>query len=281
MTLTGPGGTGKTRLAIEAASAADRRLPRRRVARRPRGGQRAGAGHPGDRATCSTSGSRQAEPLDRARRSGTSRDREVAARPRQLRAPGRRLRRRRAGARSAGCPDLRILATSRQSLRIPGEVVFRVPSLPRPGPGGGMRPGRPARDRRRPAVRRARPGRSPTFALTAENAARRRPAVPSPRRPAAGDRARRVAGRASCRSRRSPIGWTIASRLLVGGSRTALSRQQTLRATLDWSYNLLTEPQRRVLRCLSVFVGGAPLEAAELVCPGDGRRLGRRARHPR
>ena len=58
--------------------------------------------------------------------------------------------------------------------------------------------------------------------------------------------------------------------LLVGGSRTALSRQQTLKATLDWSYNLLTDEQRRVLRALSVFVGGAPLEAAEFVCPGEG-----------
>ena len=58
--------------------------------------------------------------------------------------------------------------------------------------------------------------------------------------------------------------------LLVGGSRTALSRQQTLKATLDWSYNLLTDAQRRVLRALSVFVGGAPLEAAEFVCPGEG-----------
>jgi len=58
-------------------------------------------------------------------------------------------------------------------------------------------------------------------------------------------------------------------RLLVGGSRTALSRQQTLKATLDWSYNLLTEPQRRVLRGLSVFVGGAPLQAVEIVCSGD------------
>ena len=53
--------------------------------------------------------------------------------------------------------------------------------------------------------------------------------------------------------------------LLVGGSRTALSRQQTLKATLDWSYNLLTEPERRMLRLLSVFVGGAPLDAIEAI----------------
>ena len=59
-------------------------------------------------------------------------------------------------------------------------------------------------------------------------------------------------------------------RLLTGGSRTALARHQTLRATIDWSYDLLTEPERAVLRRLSVFAGGATLEAAEAVCAGDG-----------
>src|SRR5262249_50078644 len=59
-------------------------------------------------------------------------------------------------------------------------------------------------------------------------------------------------------------------RLLTGGSRAALPRQQTLRAALDWSYNLLSEPERRLLRRLSVFAGGCPLEAAEAVCAGAG-----------
>ena len=54
--------------------------------------------------------------------------------------------------------------------------------------------------------------------------------------------------------------------LLTGGSRTALPRQQTLRALIDWSYNLLTEAERAVLRHLSVFMGGWTLEAAEAVC---------------
>jgi predicted ATPase len=53
--------------------------------------------------------------------------------------------------------------------------------------------------------------------------------------------------------------------LLTGGSRTALPRQQTLRALIDWSYNLLTEPERTLLRRLSVFAGGWTLEAAEAV----------------
>ncbi|HEY5987740.1 MAG TPA: hypothetical protein VIV12_15400, partial [Streptosporangiaceae bacterium] len=52
----------------------------------------------------------------------------------------------------------------------------------------------------------------------------------------------------------------------TGGSRTALPRQQTLRALIDWSYNLLSDEERTVLRCLSVFVGGWTLEAAEYVC---------------
>jgi predicted ATPase len=59
-------------------------------------------------------------------------------------------------------------------------------------------------------------------------------------------------------------------RLLTGGSRTALPRHRTLRAVVDWSWELLTDAERMVLRRLSVFSGGASLEAAERVCAGDG-----------
>jgi predicted ATPase/class 3 adenylate cyclase len=59
-------------------------------------------------------------------------------------------------------------------------------------------------------------------------------------------------------------------RLLTGGARTALPRQQTLRALIDWSYGLLSENERLLLRRLSVFVGGWALEAAEEVCSGNG-----------
>jgi non-specific serine/threonine protein kinase len=59
-------------------------------------------------------------------------------------------------------------------------------------------------------------------------------------------------------------------RLLTGGNRTALPRQQTLRATVDWSYDLLTEAERVLLQWLSVFAGGWTLEAAEAVCAGEG-----------
>ncbi|GIJ47659.1 SARP family transcriptional regulator [Virgisporangium aliadipatigenens] len=58
-------------------------------------------------------------------------------------------------------------------------------------------------------------------------------------------------------------------RLLTGGSRTALPRHRTLRAMVDWSWELLTDAERAVLRRLSVFPGGAALEAAERVCAGD------------
>jgi predicted ATPase/class 3 adenylate cyclase len=59
-------------------------------------------------------------------------------------------------------------------------------------------------------------------------------------------------------------------RLLTGGARTALPRQQTLRALIDWSYDLLTDNERSLLRRLSVFAGGWTLDAAEQVCTGDG-----------
>jgi tetratricopeptide (TPR) repeat protein len=59
-------------------------------------------------------------------------------------------------------------------------------------------------------------------------------------------------------------------RLLTGGSRAALPRQQTLRALIDWSYDLLSEPERVLLQRLSVFVGGWTLEAAEAICAGEG-----------
>ncbi len=58
--------------------------------------------------------------------------------------------------------------------------------------------------------------------------------------------------------------------LLTGGSRTALPRQQTLRATIDWSYNLLSEQEKSLLRNLTVFSGGWTLEAAEQVCGQEG-----------
>ena len=59
-------------------------------------------------------------------------------------------------------------------------------------------------------------------------------------------------------------------RLLKGGSRTALPRQQTLRATIEWSYDLLREKERILFKRLSVFIGGWSLDAAEAICAGEG-----------
>ncbi|MGZ8514748.1 MAG: ATP-binding protein, partial [Candidatus Limnocylindrales bacterium] len=164
----------------------------------------------------------------------------------------------------SACPDLKILATSRQPLRIPGEAVFRVPSLPVPDPGSVLSPDDlESIDSVRLFVERAQ-AIVPTFALTADNAA------------AVARLCHHLDGLplaielAASRVAVLPVA-AILERLddrfslLVGGSRTALSRQQTLKATLDWSYNLLTEPQQRMLRSLSVFVGGAPLDGVESV----------------
>lgn len=171
------------------------------------------------------------------------------------------------------CPKLRILATSREALAIAGEVVWLVPSLAVPveeGSAGG--PDRLAALTRFESVRlfvdRAR-AVLPTFALAERNAA------------AVAQICRRLDGiplaleLAAARVRAVSVE-QIASRLddmfrfLTGGSRTALPRQQTLQALIDWSHGLLTEEERILFRRLSVFVGGWTLEAAEAVCAGDG-----------
>src|SRR5262249_54300308 len=63
-------------------------------------------------------------------------------------------------------------------------------------------------------------------------------------------------------------------RLIVGGNRTAPRRQQTLRATVEWSYGLLSESERRLFECLAAFAGRWTLDAAEAVCSGAGLEAG-------
>ena len=163
------------------------------------------------------------------------------------------------------CPNLRILASSREALGITGEVAYRVPSLETPNPVN-----LPTLDQLenvdsiRLFVERAATAK-PGFALTNDNAlalaqicyrldgiplaielAASRVKVLSPEQ---------IAARLDDRFR-----------LLTGGSRTALPRQQTLRAMIDWSYSLLSEPEKILFRRLAVFVGGWTLEAAEQVC---------------
>jgi non-specific serine/threonine protein kinase len=171
-----------------------------------------------------------------------------------------------------GCSQVWVLATSREPLRTAGEVPFRVPSLSLPEVterSGGLPLEQLAGAEAVTLFVERAAGAAPGFALTAENAAavvqicRRLDGVPlAIELAAARVRAltvQQIAARLDDRFR-----------LLTGGSRTALPRQQTLRATLDWSYDLLTEPERIVLRRLAVFIGGWRLEAAEAVCAGDG-----------
>jgi predicted ATPase/class 3 adenylate cyclase/Tfp pilus assembly protein PilF len=167
------------------------------------------------------------------------------------------------------CPNLRVLASSREALGITGEQTYRVPSLAAPDPGQ-----LPSLERMQQyeAVRlfadRALLSQ-PTFEVTAANAA------------AVAQVCQRLDGiplaleLAAARVKALPVGQLAARlddrfRLLTGGSRTALPRQQTLRALIDWSYDLLSEPERALLRRLSVFAGGWTLEAAEAVCASDG-----------
>lgn len=168
----------------------------------------------------------------------------------------------------AACPSVQVLATSQEVLRIPGEMVYRVAALTVPDEHDGRTPEAvQAYEAVQLFVERA-AAVAPGFGLTAQNAAaiaeicRRLDGIPLAIELAAA-RARllspgQIAERLSDRFR-----------LLAGGSRTALPRQQTLRGAIDWSYNLLDEPERAVLQRLSVFAGGWSLEAAEVVCADE------------
>ena len=167
------------------------------------------------------------------------------------------------------CPNLRILATSREPLGVPGETVWDVPSLSVPPASGVPTPEQLIRfDAVWLFVERAAASK-PGFSLTASNAApvaevcSRLEGIPLALELAAA-RVRvltmeQIAARLGDRFR-----------LLTGGGRTTLPRQQTLRATMDWSYGLCSETERTLLRRLSVFAGGWTVDAAETVCAGAG-----------
>ncbi|MFL6205964.1 MAG: BTAD domain-containing putative transcriptional regulator [Acidimicrobiales bacterium] len=153
------------------------------------------------------------------------------------------------------CPALQILATSREGLRVGGEVIWPVPPLD-------------ADDA--VALFRAR-SRAAGAAVTTGDDADADTAIR--------DICARLDGLplaielAAARTRAFPIA-QIAERLndrfrlLTGGSRTALPRQQTLRAVVDWSYDLLFQDEQRVFERLAVFPGGCDLATAEAVCAG-------------
>jgi predicted ATPase len=165
--------------------------------------------------------------------------------------------------------SLRVLVTSQEPLAIAGEAVFRVSSLGLPDPQGQPDPESLSKHE---AVElfldRARSVKS-TFAIGSSNAlALAKLCVQLDGIPLAIELA---ASRASVLSVEQ-IAARISDRLtlLTGGSRTALPRHQTLLAAIDWSYNLLSESEKILFRRLSVFSGGWTLEAAETVCAGDG-----------
>jgi predicted ATPase/class 3 adenylate cyclase/tetratricopeptide (TPR) repeat protein len=162
------------------------------------------------------------------------------------------------------CPKVHLLATSREPLGIGGETIYRVPSLSLPGPSD--------------------PDSSPSgscdaVALFADRARANGVALAADQQegPVVVSVCRRLDGMplaielAAARLRSMSLGelhdrLDQRFRLLTGGSRTALERQQTLRATVTWSYSLLTGAEQLLLGRLSVFAGGFGLGAAEAVC---------------
>ena len=156
---------------------------------------------------------------------------------------------------AGACPGVTVLATSREPIGVAGEVTWRVPSLSL------------ADEAIELFTDRARLVR-PDFAVTDDNAA------------TVTEICRRLDGMplaielAAARVRALSLTEIVDSlhdrfRLLTGGARTAVRRQQTLRASVDWSHALLTEPERVLFRRLAVFMGGFDLDAAQAVAGDD------------
>jgi predicted ATPase/class 3 adenylate cyclase len=172
-----------------------------------------------------------------------------------------------AGVLAASCERLVILATSREGLGIEGEQMVPVPPLGLPGPGADLAAITQAEAVRLFAERAA--AVKPGFAVTTQNAA----AVAAVVRQLDG-----IALAVELAAARVPAMTPaeLVRRLersfavLTAGRRGAAERHQTLRATIDWSFELLTEPEQALLARLAVFAGGCTLEAAEAVCGGEG-----------
>jgi predicted ATPase len=164
------------------------------------------------------------------------------------------------------CSEVRMLATSREPLGIAGETIYRVPPMSLP-------------DDDDDDTGEVVPRGSDAVALFAERAAAQGVGFVIDRAsaPLVAQICRRLDG--------MPLAIELAAsrlrglslvdldnrldqrfRLLTGGSRNVLPRQQTLLATVEWSYSLLTAPEQKLFRCLSVFVDGFQLDAAEAVC---------------
>ena len=164
------------------------------------------------------------------------------------------------------CSNLKILVTSREPLEITGEALYRLPSLSLPDLPYRMDSLRDFEsvelfEERAQLIQF-------DFSLTQENASsvvqicRRLDGIPLAIELAAAKV--KVLSPAQIAKQ---LGESL--NVLAGGSRTALPRHQTLRASMNWSWSLLTESEQRLMRQLSVFAGGWTLEAAQSVCHGD------------
>jgi len=165
-------------------------------------------------------------------------------------------------------PKLKVLATSRDVLQLAGEAVYHVPTLSAPD---AQQTIAPDALKQHAAVRLfvdRTQAAQPSFRLTSANAA------------AVAEICRRLDGiplaleLAAARTRALAVEAIAARlgdrfRLLVTGDKTVLPRQRTLRALIDWSFELLSDPERALFQRLSVFAGGFTLEAAEIVCGSD------------
>ena len=160
-------------------------------------------------------------------------------------------------------PNLKIIASSREALGINGETVYLVPSLVLPDPSDVTRQALLEFESIQLFLDRA-SAANPKFSLTEKNASsvaqicHRLDGIPLAIELAAARitvfSAEQIAARLDDRFK-----------LLTGGSRTALPRQQTLRALIDWSYDLLSEDEQKLFRQLSIFAGGWTFETAEAI----------------
>lgn len=164
---------------------------------------------------------------------------------------------------------VKVLASSRDVLQVAGETVYPVPTLPVPDPAQAADLAALAQHASvRLFVDRATAAQA-SFRLTADNAAavvqvcQRLDGIPLALELAAA-RTRALSAQAIAARLHDRF------RLLVTGDQTVLPRQRTLRALIDWSFDLLSEPERTLFRRLAVFAGGWTLEAAEAVGGGDG-----------
>jgi non-specific serine/threonine protein kinase len=164
---------------------------------------------------------------------------------------------------------LHVLATSRESLAISGEVNFRVPSLSLPDSNTQLEVVKLLNYEGINLFIERATAANPSFSLTIQNAE----AVVQVCRHL--DGISLAIELAAARVKMMPVA-QLASRLddrfqvLTNGNRTALPRQKTLKALVDWSYELLTQAEQILLARLSIFVGGWGLKAAEEVCSGPG-----------